>query len=746
MPGIVTINGPDGPIQVNWNGAKPPTGEDVDHILTVHAQSRPLPGVGESLGQVAKGFGDTTIEPLKHLAGQVIEHPIDTVTQVAKNMWSGDPEQINRLRADLSTAVGNERNDYGASTPEAGRTMKELRDAGFLKSGDDSSHHAAIPLIEPLAAMIYSSTRDPAGRAIDAFEKGDARGALRNSGETLGSLFMAAAPGAEYKGNIAQAGRLVKNVGTAAKDAVGTGASVAADILENPRIAGMVNRGVGGTVGGVAGSMLGSPAAGAIVGGMIKAPVAKGAAAVMRKLAEKAGKGKPITAAETAAETEAPAAAAAAGDEAAATAPTEAPAAPAEPPPLTPKKAGDLKPGDILQGGSEIVSVEHADGITSFKVKHPDGRPGGPWKLGPDEELQVRDASKAPVDPDLHRNLANMLSRELSPEEAAAAARRAIETHPDASISELYGEAIEPGSIEKNGGVAQKPVANTEPYVEKPMEITDEVRDKTMKEGSQQFFKTDDIGSVLKKGAEEDTAAETARNGISHEDVMTAGERAESAQAKAAEPAAKPEAQAQTKDLENILVNKTSGAEAAAQPRPDAMNLVQTDVNPDTGRRILPVKPGEVDIPRTPIHSRGFNSYGYDPATRTLDVEFTNGNVYRYYDVPEKAVEAASNAESRGAELLKLVRKYPGTRQGTQDIAQALTMEELLEEVKQRIAMERSNPNEQMLADALSRQRAEGSTPPKKSTAKKESAAPAEDEGENPLIALLRAMAEAKSK
>jgi hypothetical protein len=37
---------------------------------------------------------------------------------------------------------------------------------------------------------------------------------------------------------------------------------------------------------------------------------------------------------------------------------------------------------------------------------------------------------------------------------------------------------------------------------------------------------------------------------------------------------------------------------------------------------------------RQPVQSSNLKSVGYDPATRTLEIEFHDGDVYLYYNVP----------------------------------------------------------------------------------------------------------------
>jgi hypothetical protein len=60
---------------------------------------------------------------------------------------------------------------------------------------------------------------------------------------------------------------------------------------------------------------------------------------------------------------------------------------------------------------------------------------------------------------------------------------------------------------------------------------------------------------------------------------------------------------------------------------------------------------GNSSMERTPVDSRTIVSIGYDASTQTLEVEFTNGNVYQYFDVPSTVHEELMTAESKGAFL-----------------------------------------------------------------------------------------------
>ena len=54
---------------------------------------------------------------------------------------------------------------------------------------------------------------------------------------------------------------------------------------------------------------------------------------------------------------------------------------------------------------------------------------------------------------------------------------------------------------------------------------------------------------------------------------------------------------------------------------------------------------------RTPVISSNVASVGYDQTTMTLEVEFTNGSVYQYFDVPESEYHNLISAESVGSYL-----------------------------------------------------------------------------------------------
>jgi hypothetical protein len=52
---------------------------------------------------------------------------------------------------------------------------------------------------------------------------------------------------------------------------------------------------------------------------------------------------------------------------------------------------------------------------------------------------------------------------------------------------------------------------------------------------------------------------------------------------------------------------------------------------------------------RSAVSSSSLASIGYDGDSLTLEVEFINGSVYQYYDVPEEIFDDLLNAGSIGS-------------------------------------------------------------------------------------------------
>ncbi len=60
---------------------------------------------------------------------------------------------------------------------------------------------------------------------------------------------------------------------------------------------------------------------------------------------------------------------------------------------------------------------------------------------------------------------------------------------------------------------------------------------------------------------------------------------------------------------------------------------------------------------RVNVVSTNIRSIGYDASTMILEVEFNNGTVYQYYDVPEDLYEGIMTAESHGKFLASYIKK-----------------------------------------------------------------------------------------
>ena len=59
---------------------------------------------------------------------------------------------------------------------------------------------------------------------------------------------------------------------------------------------------------------------------------------------------------------------------------------------------------------------------------------------------------------------------------------------------------------------------------------------------------------------------------------------------------------------------------------------------------------------RVPVESDALSSVGYKE--RTLEIEFTNGNVYQYFDVPQHTYEALMAADSHGKFFSGQIRSH----------------------------------------------------------------------------------------
>ena len=61
-------------------------------------------------------------------------------------------------------------------------------------------------------------------------------------------------------------------------------------------------------------------------------------------------------------------------------------------------------------------------------------------------------------------------------------------------------------------------------------------------------------------------------------------------------------------------------------------------------------------IPRKPVSSSALRSVGYDASRRILVIEFHNGSVYRYFDVPSNVHVGLMEASSHGKYFHRHIR------------------------------------------------------------------------------------------
>lgn len=59
---------------------------------------------------------------------------------------------------------------------------------------------------------------------------------------------------------------------------------------------------------------------------------------------------------------------------------------------------------------------------------------------------------------------------------------------------------------------------------------------------------------------------------------------------------------------------------------------------------------------REQVRSSQIRSVGYDVNDEILDIEFNNGSIYRYYDVPQRIHTELMNSHSVGAFFNKLIK------------------------------------------------------------------------------------------
>lgn len=66
---------------------------------------------------------------------------------------------------------------------------------------------------------------------------------------------------------------------------------------------------------------------------------------------------------------------------------------------------------------------------------------------------------------------------------------------------------------------------------------------------------------------------------------------------------------------------------------------------------------------RVAVGSSNISSIGYDPDTETLEIEFLNGSIYQYYDLPEHIYDELMSAGSHGGYLASNIKGTYSYRQ-----------------------------------------------------------------------------------
>jgi hypothetical protein len=56
------------------------------------------------------------------------------------------------------------------------------------------------------------------------------------------------------------------------------------------------------------------------------------------------------------------------------------------------------------------------------------------------------------------------------------------------------------------------------------------------------------------------------------------------------------------------------------------------------------------------LSSSNIASIGYDVDSQTLEIEFLNGGVYQYFDIPQHVHEELMNADSKGQYLARNIK------------------------------------------------------------------------------------------
>lgn len=69
---------------------------------------------------------------------------------------------------------------------------------------------------------------------------------------------------------------------------------------------------------------------------------------------------------------------------------------------------------------------------------------------------------------------------------------------------------------------------------------------------------------------------------------------------------------------------------------------------------------------REPVQSSNLASVGYEIETSTLEIEFLNGGIYQYFQVPQEIFESLMTAGSKGTFFHQFIRNagYPYSKAG----------------------------------------------------------------------------------
>ncbi len=61
---------------------------------------------------------------------------------------------------------------------------------------------------------------------------------------------------------------------------------------------------------------------------------------------------------------------------------------------------------------------------------------------------------------------------------------------------------------------------------------------------------------------------------------------------------------------------------------------------------------------RNHVESSNIESIGYDSKSQTLEIEFLNGSIYQYFDVPQQIYDGLTNTDSHGKYLAANIKGY----------------------------------------------------------------------------------------